>query len=59
MGVDEEGDPHTEFGLGAEVQAKPLAADMATGVRVLVCAPSNSALDEIVARILSGGMLNG
>lgn len=25
-------------------------------VRVLVCAPSNSALDEIVLRVLSGGM---
>lgn len=24
-------------------------------VRILVCAPSNSALDEIVLRVLSGG----
>lgn len=40
--------------MGVEVQPKVIEADPAGAVRVLVCAPSNSALDEIVGRIITG-----
>ena len=51
------GNPTNLFGLAPE--GKPhLVKSGRAGRHVLVCAPSNSALDELLGRLLSAGIFN-
>lgn len=47
------------FGLAARPPVVTLGRSKLTKSRILVCAPSNAALDEIVVRVLRGGLLSG
>lgn len=56
---DEEGDPSNVFGLLAGQEPTRVAkAGAGPTAHVLVCAPSNSALDEIVSRIIKFGLMD-
>ena len=47
------------FGLTAQCQPVRLGVASGPRARVLVCAPSNAALDELVLRVLQHGLLDG
>lgn len=47
------------FGLLAREQAHRIGQQTGPRAHVLVCAPSNSALDEIVLRTISNGLMDG
>lgn len=47
------------FGLAARPPVVTLGRSKLTKSRILVCAPSNAALDEIVVRVLRSGLLSG
>eukprot|EP00892_Ulva_mutabilis_P007653 jgi/Ulvmu1/525/UM001_0533.1 len=47
------------FGLAARPPVITLGRSKLTKSRILVCAPSNAALDEIVLRVLRQGLLSG
>ena len=58
--VDRIGAPHSSeiFGLLDTEQPIRVGTNVGPKAHVLVCAPSNSALDEIVARLLQHGVLD-
>ncbi len=58
--MDRIGAPHSSdtFGLLDTEQPIRVATNTGPKAHVLVCAPSNSALDEIVARLLQHGVLD-
>ena len=58
--VDRIGTPHRSetFGLLDTEQPIRVGTNVGPKAHVLVCAPSNSALDEIVARLLQHGVLD-
>ena len=51
------GSPVDLFGLAPEGRPRLVKSGRA-GRHVLVCAPSNSALDELLGRLLSAGIFN-
>jgi senataxin len=53
-----EGAPDKAFGLLDVQPAIRVGRAVGPKAHVLVCAPSNSALDEIVARLLHSGLLD-
>ena len=53
-----DGWPDNTFGLGDNAQPVRVGKAVGPKAHVLVCAPSNSALDEIVARLLRHGLLD-
>lgn len=54
----EDADPNAAFGLLTKSCAWHIGKEDGPKARVLVCAPSNSALDEIVLRLISEGLLD-
>ena len=58
--VDRIGTPHSSDTFGLLDTKQPIRVGSMVGPKahVLVCAPSNSALDEIVARLLQHGVLD-
>lgn len=54
------GTPHSSETFGLLDSEQPIRVGKTVGPKahVLVCAPSNSALDEIVARLLQHGVLD-
>ena len=46
------------FGLAEDAAVTRVGAALGPKAHVLVCAPSNSALDEIVSRLLQDGLLD-
>ena len=58
--MDRIGTPHSSDTFGLLDTEQPIRVGSMVGPKahVLVCAPSNSALDEIVARLLQRGVLD-
>lgn len=53
------GSPQDAFGLEPQEAVIALCPTALSKRRILVCAPSNAAVDEIVLRVIKSGLLNG
>lgn len=51
-------DPADAFGLLRRSIPRRIGKDAGPKARILVCAPSNSALDEIVLRLITAGLVD-